>query len=674
MTDQLPGQKAQDLRGILGTILHTYQQARSEVSFGGENEVSEVFRELREAVERIPTVAGNQYLKVVASYGKGNWATIPWLSILDRRETTTTQRGIYVVYLFSEAGDGVYLTLAQGVTELESLHRKEAVRKLNDRADGVRALIPSLAGAGFDFSAGIDLRSKGSKARMYEASTIASKYYGVDELPSDESLIADLDAALGAYGAVVDAHKGRVAPRLERRVALVGTWGTISRDFSSVRESIDSNGGWASGWTFRLREGVRDELSRGFTLYINGGRRQIVARARVGALRCAPSADGMANPWPALPGTHDEGNRFNDSANGAYKTWFKVEAIDSIDPFPVEELDLVDGFSTSLSVVNQNAFGYVYERLKDSYPGADDGRDAAGADESTISAEPEPDLDMSWLAAETLLTEEALGSMIDCLRGSQPQLILAGPPGTSKTWVAQKLATYLTNGRKGAVRLVQFHPSYTYEAFIEGLRPVAGPSGVSFDVTAGVVLQVVRDMHKGGHLNDPDHPYVIIMDEANRANLPRVMGELLYLLEYRDQAISLQLSKEFKLPSNLMFIATMNTADRSIRSIDAAMRRRFEIFELAPDAEMLERYFSSIALPSAAVIEGLSRLNGHLTTDLDRHHTIGHSFFMRNDMSPKVLREVWMRKLLPLIEEYYYDQPDGIGSLSVNQLWPDYAD
>lgn len=674
MKDQLPGQESQDLRAMLGTILGTYKQARSEVSFGGENEVAEVFRGLKEAVERLPTVAGNEHLKVVASYGKGNWATIPWLSILDRRETTTTQRGVYVVYLFSEAGDGVYLTLAQGITEFESLHRKEAVRKLNDRAEGVRALIPSLAEAGFDFLSGIDLRSKGSKARMYEASTIASKYYGVDELPSDESLIVDLEAALHAYSAVVDAHKGRVAPGLDRRIALVGTWQTISRDIASVRESIDSNGGWASGWTFRLREGVRDELSGGFTLYINGGKRQIVAKARVGALRCAPSADGMANPWPSLQGTYDEGNRFNDSANGAYKTWFKLEAIEFIDSFPVEELELVDGFSTSNSVVNQNAFGYVYERLKDSWLREDDCQDAADVDASSSSSELELDLDMSWLAAETLLSEETLSCMVGCLRGSQPQLILAGPPGTSKTWVAQKLATYLTSGRKGAVRLVQFHPSYTYEAFIEGLRPVSGPSGVSFDVTAGVVLQVVRDMRKAGHLNDPGHPYVIIMDEANRANLPRVMGELLYLLEYRNQTISLQLSKEFKLPSNLMFIGTMNTADRSIRSIDAAMRRRFEIFELAPDANVLGRYFNAISLSSEAVIEGLSRLNEHLTRDLDRHHTIGHSFFMREDMSPKVLREVWMRKLSPLIEEYYYDQPDGMGALSVDQLWPDYAD
>ena len=673
MTEQLRGREVLDLRSMLGMVLRKYQKARSEVSFGGENEVSELFRELREAVESTPVVAGNEHLKVVASYGKGNWATIPWLSILDRRETTTTQRGIYVVYLFSEAGDGVYLTLAQGVTELESLHRKEAVRRLNDRADGVRALIPSLAGAGFDFAAGIDLRSSSSKARMYEASTIASKYYSVDELPSDQVLIADLEAALQAYGVVVDAHKGQVAPGLGRRIALVGTWQTISRDFGPVREGIDSHGGWSSGWTFRLREGVRDELSGGFTLYLNGGKRQIVAIARVGAIRCAPSPDGMANPWPSLPGTYDEGNRFNDSANGAYKTWFKVEAIEFINPFPVEELDLVDGFSTSSSVVNPNAFGYVYERLKDSYLRDGDAQDPTDVDGSDMSVNLKLDLDMSWLVAETLLTEEALGSMIDCLSGSQPQLILAGPPGTSKTWVAQRLAAYLTRGRTGAVRLVQFHPSYTYEAFIEGLRPVAGPSGVSFEVTAGIVLQVVSDMRRAGHLNDPHHPYVIIMDEANRANLPRVMGELLYLLEYRDQTISLQLSKDFKLPSNLKFIATMNTADRSIRSIDAAMRRRFEIFELAPDVHVLERYFSSIALPSAAVIEGLSRLNEHLSRDLDRHHTIGHSFFMRNDMSPKVLREIWMRKLLPLIEEYYYDQPDGMGALSVNQLWPEYA-
>ncbi|MEK0267137.1 DUF3578 domain-containing protein [Stenotrophomonas rhizophila] len=672
MTDQLPGETPRDMRDMIGAILGGYQQARSEITFGGENDVTELFRRLKESVESIPTVADNKHLKVVASYGKGNWATIPWLSILDRRETNTTQRGVYVVYLFSEAGDGVYLTLAQGVNELESLHRKEAVRRLNERAVGLRALIPNLADVGFDFSPGIDLRSKNSKARMYEASTIACKYYAVDKLPSDSVLIADLNVALNAYDTVVLSRKQQ-APEPDRRAALVGTWQTIARDFKAVRESINGNGGWASGWTFRLRESVRDALSKGFTLYINGGRRQIIARASVATLECAPTSDGMENPWPSLPGTYHERNRYNDSANGAFKTWFRIEAIEYLEPFSVDELQLVEGLSTPDSVVNPNAFGYVYERLNESWAGSNVRIDRS-KDGATPSAEPEPDLDMSWLAAETLLTEEALGSMIDCLRGSQPQLILAGPPGTSKTWVAQKLATYLTNGRKGAVRLVQFHPSYTYEAFIEGLRPVAGPSGVSFDVTAGVVLQVVRDMRQAGHLNDPNHPYVIIMDEANRANLPRVMGELLYLLEYRDQAISLQLSKEFKLPSNLMFIATMNTADRSIRSIDAAMRRRFEIFELAPDAEVLERYFSSIALPSAAVIEGLSRLNGHLTRDLDRHHTIGHSFFMRNDMSPKVLREVWMRKLLPLIEEYYYDQPDGMGSLSVNQLWPDYAD
>lgn len=671
VTDQLPSSNAHSIRDVLGTILRTYQQARTQLPFGGENRVSELFRVLRESVEVSPPVASHEHLKVVASYGKGNWATIPWLSVLDRRETSSTQRGVYVVYLFSEAGDGVYLTLAQGVTEFDTLHRKEAVRRLNQRADEARGRILHLSDAGFDFSAGIDLRSKHAKARMYEASTIASKYYPLDAIPSDSELIADLGQVLRAYDVLVSSQTKRETEPTEK-LALVGTWNSIRHDVDRVRHAIESDGAWASGWTFRLREGVRDELSKGFTLYINGGDRKVVARARVVELLCAPTSDGMANPWSELQGSGEGSSRFNDSANGGYKTWFKLDAIELIEPFSADSLHLVEGLSSPKNLINQNAFGYVFERVLTPWEVDDSGQFASGQDSTS---EPELDLNMSWLAAETLLPDNVLNGMIDSLRGSQPQLILAGPPGTSKTWVAQRLATYLTRGRKSAVRVVQFHPSYTYEAFIEGLRPVPGRSGVSFEVTPGVVLQVVHDMRVSGHLNDPNYPYVIIMDEANRANLPRVMGELLYLMEYRDQGISLQLSRDFKLPSNLIFIATMNTADRSVRSIDAAMRRRFDIFELGPDTDVLEQYLEANKIERAQdLLDGLSRLNEHLGNHLDRHHTIGHSFFMRPDMSPVVLQEVWKRKLLPLIEEYYYDQPDGMDPLSVDQLWANYVE
>lgn len=671
MTAHVPSQRSGSIRDLFQTILSRYQVSRSAIPFGGDNEVAEAFRALRDVVEERSPVAAHPYLNVVASYGKGNWATIPWLSILDSRETTSTQRGVYVVYLFSEGGDGVYLTLAQGVTEFDTLHRKEAVRKLSQRAGEARKLIPALVDEGFDFSSQIDLRSKHPKARMYEASTIASKYYPVDAIPTDADLVEDLRAVLHAYDVLVSSQANRnMAP--SEKLALLGTWSSILHDVDAVRKAIESDGAWANGWTFRLREGVREDLSKGFTLYINGGKRQVVARARVVELICAPTPDGMANPWFELQGSGEGSGRFNDSANGGYKTWFKLDAIELIEPFSADSLRIVEGLSTPQNVINQNAFGYVFERVLTPWEVDERGQFSGGQDRVP---EPELDLDLPWLAAETLLPDNVLNGMIDSLRGSQPQLILAGPPGTSKTWVAQRLATYLTRGRKSAVRVVQFHPSYTYEAFIEGLRPVPGRSGVSFEVTPGVVLQVVHDMRVSGHLNDPNYPYVIIMDEANRANLPRVMGELLYLMEYRDQGISLQLSKDFKLPSNLIFIATMNTADRSVRSIDAAMRRRFDIFELGPDTDVLKQYLEANNVARAQdLLDGLSRLNEHLGNHLDRHHTIGHSFFMRPDMSPAVLREVWKRKLFPLIEEYYYDQPDGMDPLSVDQLWPNYVE
>ncbi len=120
----------------------------------------------------------------------------------------------------------------------------------------------------------------------------------------------------------------------------------------------------------------------------------------------------------------------------------------------------------------------------------------------------------------------------------------------------------------------------------------------------------------------------------------------------------MQYSDEFELPDNLKIIATMNTADRSIRSIDVALRRRFEIFECDADPDVLARYYDSRTTSVADLVAGFAKLNDTLTEQLDRHHTVGQSFFMADGYDHTRLRRTWKRQILPLIEDYFFDQPD----------------
>ena len=165
----------------------------------------------------------------------------------------------------------------------------------------------------------------------------------------------------------------------------------------------------------------------------------------------------------------------------------------------------------------------------------------------------------------------------------------------------------------------------------------------------------------------------MIIDEMNRANLPRVFGELMFMLEYRDTPLDLLYSKQFALPKDLLFIGTMNTADRSIRSIDAALRRRFDFFDVMPDVAILKRFYDQperVNNLGSELFDGFERLNAELTEALDRHHTIGHTYFMAEELTEELLAHVWRRQLAPLIEEYFFDQPDIAATFRPEKYWP----
>jgi 5-methylcytosine-specific restriction protein B len=249
-----------------------------------------------------------------------------------------------------------------------------------------------------------------------------------------------------------------------------------------------------------------------------------------------------------------------------------------------------------------------------------------------------------------LIDQSWLNATIDLLRDKR-QLILYGPPGTGKTYLAQALAEYLATATGGEYRLVQFHPSYSYEDFFEGFRPTPGDHGgtISFTLQPGPFKMLAQQA--SAH---PGRAHVLVIDEINRANLAKVFGELYFLLEYRDREVSLQYSpnESFQLPDNLYVIGTMNTSDRSIALVDAAMRRRFNWRALFPDQppvqDLLRRWLQLHNLTERPA-KLLDALNARIE---DRDAKVGPSYLMTeraNDDSG--IRRIWEHQILPLLEE-----------------------
>ncbi len=240
------------------------------------------------------------------------------------------------------------------------------------------------------------------------------------------------------------------------------------------------------------------------------------------------------------------------------------------------------------------------------------------------------------------------------------QVVLYGPPGTGKTYLAKHLAAELAaDSTDERVKLVQFHPSYAYEDFFEGYRPDKTDDGqVSFKLVAGPLRRLAEEAAKP---ENASKPYFLIIDEMNRANLAKVFGELYFLLEYRDDRIYLQYSpnEPFSLPDNLYIIGTMNTADRSIAMMDAAIRRRFAFIELHPQTEpvrgSLRRFLEARGLDSLNA-DLLDELNNSID-EWDRDLMIGPSYFMKSAAhTPSGLRRIWKYELMPLLEEHYHGQ------------------
>ena len=277
--------------------------------------------------------------------------------------------------------------------------------------------------------------------------------------------------------------------------------------------------------------------------------------------------------------------------------------------------------------------------------------------------QPEPDLPA--LANKLWLDVDFLKN-IQTLLEDKLQVIFQGPPGTGKTYVAQKLAERLA-GSKERVTLVQFHPSYAYEDFVQGFRPKTTDDGQpGFELRDGPLL---RAAERAGQ--EPNANHYLVIDEINRGNLAKVFGELYFLLEYRDKEMDLQYSDEpFSLPGNLYIIGTMNTADRSIAMVDLALRRRFYFVEFHPDDDPVKSVLRNWLLDKAPdmewVADVIERANDHLRED--RHAAIGPSYFMKDGLNNDMVVRIWKHSVVPYIEERLYGQQEEVDKFKLDRL------
>lgn len=441
-------------------------------------------------------------------------------------------------------------------------------------------------------------------------------------------------------------------PRHASELCLLGTWKASAEVYEALMQTMTTQDGYASWWSFGLKPGALEHFRFPGHMYLNKGGGRFPYRFQIEEIITTTGNEGIVSPWPDITPPEDRGRtRRGDKQSEVFKTWLRVSSVERLSP----ELTLKDfvpavPWSNDTNILNQNSFGYAYRK------------------ENAV-CDPAVPYTMHDAMDGLFMDEEEFRKILSLFEAKK-NLILQGAPGTGKTFIAKRLAYSLMEEQaKDRVKMVQFHQSYAYEDFMGGYRPVENSHGGGFAFRKGLFYRFCDEAKQC-----PEKKFVFVIDEINRGNLSKIFGEIMMLVESDKRGaawgIPLTYSKEgdepFCVPENVYILGLMNTADRSLAMVDYALRRRFAFWTLRPafGSDRLSSYLLSCGLSADMVKKIFSRMNTlnkeiEADRDLGRGFLIGHSFFC----SPAVQggEEVWYERVIesemePLLREYWFDK------------------